>query len=46
MDFEDWKEEAANYLESRGISYSEALDEKLMELWQSGVEPHQVPDKI
>ncbi|MGG2621717.1 hypothetical protein [Pseudomonas aeruginosa] len=42
MDFEDWKDEAANYLEDSGIAYSESLDDQLFLLWQSGLNPHDV----
>lgn len=42
MDFEEWKDEAACYLEDAGIPYSATLDEKLFSLWQSGTKPHEV----
>ena len=35
MEFEQFKDEAANYLEDAGIAYSQALDEKLWALYPS-----------
>lgn len=46
MEFEEWKDEAANYLEDAGIPYSVALDEQLSELWRSGSKPHDVVCEI
>lgn len=46
MEFEQFKDEAANYLEDAGIPYSPALDDKLWELYQAGVPPHAVPARI
>jgi len=45
-DFEEWKEEVANYLEDAGIAYSRQLDDQLCELWQERLKPYQVPDRL
>lgn len=44
MEFDAWLEEAANYLESDGISYESDLDDKLHALWKSGVQAHDVAE--
>lgn len=46
MSFEDWKEEAANYLEAAGIAYFSALDDQLFALWSKGVKTDKVPDLL
>ena len=46
MEFDQFKDEAPNYLEDAGVSYSPALDDKLWALYQAGVQPHDVPARI
>ena len=46
MEFDQFKDAAANYLEDAGVAYSQALDEKLWALYQAGVAPHDVPARI
>jgi len=46
MEFDQFKDAAANYLEDAGIAYSQALDEELWGLYQRGVQPHDVPARI
>lgn len=42
MDFEEFKDEAANYLEDAGIDSDSVSDEALRDLWLKKVKPHQV----
>lgn len=46
MEFDEFKDVAANYLEAAGVPYAPALDDKLWALYQAGVKPHDVPSRI
>lgn len=46
MDFDEWKDEAANHLEDSGAPYSVALDDALFALWKAGEKPHEVINKL
>lgn len=46
MDFEDFKAQAANYLEDAGIPYASAMDNTLWQLWQQGTKPDQVVEAM
>lgn len=46
MNFENFKEDAANYLEDAGIPYNTAMDDTLWSLWQRGIRPDQVVAEI
>lgn len=46
MDFETFREEAANYLEAAGVPYSRTLDDQLWTLYNAGAKPHEVPTKL
>lgn len=46
MDFEDFKEQAANYLEDARIDSDIVSDEILHGLWLKRVKPHQVADLL
>lgn len=42
MEFEQFKDEAANYLEGAGIAFNAQMDNFLWSLWNRGVKPHEV----
>jgi hypothetical protein len=46
MDFEEYKDEAANYLEDARIDSEAVSDEALHGLWVKKVRPHQVVNAL
>ena len=43
MEFDTYRDEAANHLEDAGIAYSRAMDDQLWSLFNKGTKPWDVP---
>ena len=42
MEFDNYRDLAANYLEDAGIAYSPAMDDRLWALYSNGTKAHEV----
>ncbi len=46
MEFDEYRDQAANYLEDLGIGYDISMDDFLFELYNKGIKPHDVNSYI